>query len=211
MTTAARSRRAVDASVLVSASALRSSVARAAASRQPPQQPTFRASTRLIVQTVTVKDKDGNADRRADREGLHRHRGRRAAGHRVRRVPAARDRARTPRRAAARHACRRPSRRRAAHGGADVAPVSAASQIASPPTGDIRYRNRRLLVLYFDHDRDAAARSDARLRRGAASTSSTQMQPADLVAIMTYERRRRPREAGLHRRPRRAARGHRRC
>ena len=40
-------------------------------------------------QTVTVKDKDGRAGRGLDREGLHRHRGRRAADDQLRRVPAA--------------------------------------------------------------------------------------------------------------------------
>ena len=116
--------------------------------QQPTSQPVFRTGTRLIVQTVTVKDKDGKPiegltakDFIVTEDGepqdiafvefqrLHRGRRqpptRRAGGRRAAAAAAGRRRADRSRRRR-----RRRSRRRR--------------------PGDIRYRDRRLLVLYFD-------------------------------------------------------------
>src|SRR6266446_5384701 len=115
----------------------------APAAQQPPQ-PTFRTGTRLIVETVTVKDKDGKAV-----EGL-----------------TAKDFTLTEDGEAQMISFveyQRVDTPAAAPAPAPVAPAPAAA--AAPPApwlpavqptiaagapGDIKYRNRRLLVLYFD-------------------------------------------------------------
>ena len=59
-------------------------------------------------------------------------------------------------------------------------------RIASAPPGDIKYRNRRLLVLYFD----LTALPPADLLRAynaARKYINTQMTPADLVAVMGFQ------------------------
>ena len=129
----------------------------------PPDQPIFRSSTRLIVQTVTVKDKDGQPI-----EGLtakdfvvtedgepqdiafvefqrlgHR------AGAACRRPTPRRPRPRPPRRRAG-------GRRRHA---AAVSPP--------PAAGDTEYRDRRLLILYFDLSAMPLGGSAARLSPAA--------------------------------------------
>ena len=116
---------------------------RSSRSRQQPRQPVFRSGTRLIVADGQREGQGRQADRGADREGLRRHRGRRAADDQLRRVPAAAPTGR-PRRARPTPAPPVPA-----------APPAAPSrdrrrQIAIPPPGDIRYRDRRLMVLYFD-------------------------------------------------------------
>ena len=60
-----------------------------------------------------------------------------------------------------------------------------ANQIAPEPPGDLRYRNRRLLALYFDLSAMPVA---DQLRSFAAAVKflRTQMKPADLVAILTF-------------------------
>ena len=122
------------------AAALAAVVARADHRRRTQTAPpTFRASTHLVVQTVSVKDKNGKPIEGLTAQRLRRHRGRPAAGDCVRRVPAAR------RRASAVHATavEQRRRRRCRHG--DQHPPSPV-----PLPGDARYRGRRLLVLYFD-------------------------------------------------------------
>src|SRR5262245_10441447 len=57
--------------------------------------------------------------------------------------------------------------------------------IAIPPTGDSRFQNRRLLVLFFDVSEPFNA-NQARMFEGALAYLDRQMTPADLVAIMTY-------------------------
>ena len=137
--------------------------------------------------------------RRPHRQGLHRHRGRRAADDQLRRVPAAArsaGRARAP-----------PTPAPPLPPPRSAAPSPTQGQIAIPPPGDTRYRDRRLLVLYFDLT--AMPPADQMRAYAAAQTFiDTQMKPADLVAIMTFGGGARPRQAGLHRRPRRAPRGH---
>ena len=126
--------------------------------------------TRLIVQTVTVKDKDGKPIegltakdfvvtedgepqdiafveyQRLATDGA-------GAGRRRRRRRVAADRERRP-----------PPR-------PTVAPA-VQTQISTPPSGDIRYQDRRLLVLYFDRVAHAARRSDARVHQRAEVTST---------------------------------------
>jgi VWFA-related protein len=78
---------------------------------------------------------------------------------------------------------------------ADPAPPPAAApsvaavtqaQISSAPGGDIKYRNRRLLVLYFDLS--AMPPTDQmRAYSNAHKFIANQMEPADLLAIMTFQ------------------------
>jgi VWFA-related protein len=66
-----------------------------------------------------------------------------------------------------------------------AAPSPTQSQIAVPPPGDTRYRDRRLLVLYFDLT--AMPPADQMRAYSAAQTFvDQQMQPSDLLAIMTF-------------------------
>jgi VWFA-related protein len=136
-------------------------------------QPTFRSGTRLIVQTVTVKDRDGRAV-----EGL-----------------TAKDFAvsedgepqavsfvefqRLPGRGVDPPVPLAPPPR------SEVVPQAMPGQIATPPPGDTRYRDRRLLVLYFDSTAMPPA-DQMRAYSSALKFIDSQMQPADLIAIMTF-------------------------
>jgi VWFA-related protein len=65
------------------------------------------------------------------------------------------------------------------------APSPTQGQIVIPPPGDTRYRDRRLLVLYFDLT--AMPPADQMRAYAAAQTFiDTQMQPSDLLAVMTF-------------------------
>jgi len=160
----------------------------ASLSAQQPQTPpvqssaTFRATTRLVVQTVSVKDKDGRPI-----EGLT------AkdfvvteAGEpqmisfvefeRLQNAPATTVTVPAP---------------GASTASSPAAPAPAAvaitqSQIAAPPPGDIKYRDRRLLVLYFDL---TSLPPPDRLRayNGARKFIGEQMQAPDLVAVMGFD------------------------
>lgn len=66
---------------------------------------------------------------------------------------------------------------------APVAPVPA--QISPAKPGEIKYRDRRLLVLFFDFAGMPVA-DQARARQAAEKFIRTQMSPADKVAVMTY-------------------------
>ncbi len=157
----------------------------------PGQQPlqsgaTFRSGTRLIVETVTVKDKDGKPvegltakDFTVTEDGqpqtisfVEFQRVDGSAGS----SPGAPDRRVAP---------ARPPTVEAANdltaGSPDAPP-----QISSSPGGGIRYRDRRLLVLYFD----VTALPPPDLLRACAAARrflDTQMTPADLVAIMSFK------------------------
>ena len=150
-------------------------------SSQPP--PTFRAGTRLIVQTVSVKDKDGRAV-----EGLT------AKDFVVVEDGVAQDISFVE--------FQRLADRRPAPGTAviadtppiDPAPRAAANnavpsptqgQIVAPPPGDARYRDRRLLVLYFDLTAMPPP-DQARAYVAALKFIDTQMHPSDLLALMTF-------------------------
>src|SRR2546427_813387 len=122
--------------------------AQQAPTTQPAQGvPTFRTSTRLIVQTVTVKDKDGNpVEGLTAKDFIVTEDGQRqeisfVEFQRIESTPA--DASPLP----------------AAPPAAPIAPATPAAasvpsttpnQIAASQPGDIRYRNRRLVVLYFD-------------------------------------------------------------
>jgi VWFA-related protein len=57
--------------------------------------------------------------------------------------------------------------------------------ITVPPSGDARFRNRRLIILFFDLGEPYNA-DQARMFTGARDYLSAQMTEADLVAILTY-------------------------
>ena len=149
------------------------------AQQQDQAQPVFRSSTRLIVQTVTVKDKDGNPiegltakDFIVTEDGQPQEIAfvefQRLAGTPDAPAPAP---APTP-----------------GPDSAAAAPVSSTTLtgIAASAPGDIRYRDRRLLVLYFDSS--AMPPPDLyRAHVNALRFIQTQMQPADMVAIIAHE------------------------
>jgi VWFA-related protein len=142
---------------------------------QPPAQPVFRSGARLIVQTVSVKDKDGRAIEGltpADFIVVEDNEPQTISFVEYQRLP---DRAADARAAA-------PAPRIPA---AVSAPSPTQGQIAIPPPGDTRYRDRRLLVLYFDLT--AMPPGDQMRAYAAAQTFvDAQMQPSDLMAIMTF-------------------------
>jgi VWFA-related protein len=148
--------------------------AASATAQQPAAPPTFRSGTRLIVQTVSVKDKEGRAI-----EGLTAKdfvvvedgEAQTLSFVEFQRLPDRRTE--TP---------SSPSLRPAV-----VPPASPAtqSQIVTPPPGDTRYRDRRLLVLYFDLTAMPPA-DQARAYAAALRFIDTQMRPSDLLAIMTF-------------------------
>jgi VWFA-related protein len=160
------------------------------AAQQPAQQPaaTFRSTTRLIVQTVTVKDKDGKPI-----EGLTAKDFIVTEDGEVQTVSFA-EFQRLPTvtigsgqvtvgDAPSAEPTAPVAPRPAAAGG--VASTTDA-RIASSPPGDIRYRNRRLLVLYFDLT--ALPPPDLlRAYNAARKYINTQMTPADLVAVMGFQ------------------------
>jgi len=65
-----------------------------------------------------------------------------------------------------------------------VEPVTK-TQIAPEPPGDIRYRNRRLLALYFDMSA-MPPQDQYRAQAAALKFIDKQMQPADLVAVFAF-------------------------
>ena len=74
---------------------------------------------------------------------------------------------------------------RAAATAAAVAPTTD-TQISAPPPGDIKYQNRRLLVLYFDGS-SMGPGDQIRAYTNALTFVNTKMTPADLVAIMAFQ------------------------
>ena len=142
--------------------------------RQQPT-PTFRSNTRLIVQTVSVKDKDGRAV-----EGLT------AKDFVVVEDGVAQEisfvefqrlsdpRTETPAPVTAPRVVAAPP-----------VPSATQGQIVAPAPGDNKYRDRRLLVLYFDLTAMPPA-DQARAYAAAQKFIDTQMQSSDLLAIMTF-------------------------
>jgi VWFA-related protein len=149
--------------------------------QQPPPQapPVFRSGAQLTVETVTVKDKSGKPiegltakDFSITEDGVPQA----ISFVEFQRVPSPSD----PLQAA------------------DAVPVAPAV-VAAPPRppeeqhqispsapGDIRYRDRRLLVLYFDLS--AMPPNDLMRAYGAGQKFiATQMKAQDLVAIMTFQ------------------------
>ena len=66
-----------------------------------------------------------------------------------------------------------------------AAPVKAANAIAPAKPGEVKYKDRRLLVLFFDQAGMPVA-DQIRAQRSAAKFLQTQMTPSDMVAVMTY-------------------------
>jgi VWFA-related protein len=151
-------------------------------------QPIFRSETRLIVETVTVKDKEGNAiegltakdfviTEDGERQDIAFVEFQRLAAV----APSAS--ASAPQSGATADKPLAPPAPPA-----PVAPQDSAVQtgIAAAAPGDIRYRDRRLLILYFD--RTAMGGGD-QMRAFAAAQKfiDTQMDPSALIAVMTFE------------------------
>jgi VWFA-related protein len=133
-----------------------------------PARPMFRAATRLVVQTVSVKDKHGEpirglgpADFTVSEDGKPQQIA----------FVEYQDLDDTP-----------PS--------IGVTPGSVAPLnpgFAAPIPGDVRYRGRRLIVLYFDLF-NMAPFDQARMYAAADRYIATRMSPADLIAIMVFDR-----------------------
>ncbi len=149
------------------------------------QTPLFRSGTKLIVETVSVKDKNGKPiegltakDFTLAEDGVPQT----ISFVEFQRLPGASDSG--PAAPTAPSASSPPV----------VSPSVLATgvtgmtqaQIRVPPPGDLRYRDRRLLVLYFD---PSAMRLPDQMRAYADSLKyiDTQMGPADLLAVLTFQ------------------------
>jgi VWFA-related protein len=145
---------------------------------QAPDQPViFRSGTRLIVENVTVKDpatgrpiegltaKDFVLTEDGEPQDIAFVEYQRLAGEAGTRPPT-------------------PVRPPAAAPG-DVAPATQPT-FTTPPPGDLRFRDRKLLILYFDMS--AMPPSDwLRAFRAAHAYIADQMTPADLLAIVSFQ------------------------
>jgi VWFA-related protein len=156
------------------------------AQQQQPQtqtpQATFRATTRLIVQSVFVKDKDGKPiegltakDFVITEDGQPQD---------IAFVEYQRLATEAPAQAADPQAPV-PLTAKPATTATTVAPT-VQTQISSPPSGDIRYQDKRLIVLYFDGSSMPPADS-IRAYTNALKFINTQMTRSDLVAIMAFQ------------------------
>lgn len=147
--------------------------------QQPQPPPVFRSGAQLTVETVTVKDKSGRPiegltakDFSITEDGVPQT----ISFVEFQRVP-------------------NPSDPLQAADAVRAAPAAAATpprppeeqhQISPSAPGDIRYRDRRLLVLYFDLS--AMPPNDLMRAYGAGQKFiATQMKAQDLVAIMTFQ------------------------
>jgi VWFA-related protein len=132
------------------------------------QQPIFRAETRLIVETVTVRDKDGRAI-----EGL-----------------TAKDFSITedgePQQIAFVEFQRLDDLAPNAPNAPNAPSVSIQAAISAAGAGDIRYRDKRLIILYFDIM--AMGSGDSMRAFAAAQTFiATNMDSSVLIAIMSFQ------------------------
>jgi len=159
--------------------------AAAAQTPQAPQAPTFRTNTRLSVQTVTVKDKDGKPiegltakDFVVTEDGE----AQAVAFVEFQRLPSPRPTGQVTVGEATPDATPAVSPPPANAGAGAVTDA----RISSGQPGDIRYRNRRLIILYFDMT--AMPPPDLlRAYNAAIKYVKTQMTPADLVAVMGFQ------------------------
>src|SRR5262245_60697239 len=155
--------------------------------QQNQQPPVFRSSTRLAVMTVSVKDKDGKViegltpkDFTVTEDGKPQEIAfvefQRLEGEPIAATTLV---ANTPAAPAA---------------GAAAAPAQPQPEVASvfqngiapPPTsGDIKYRNKRLIVLYFDLSATPPP-DQMRAYDAALKYIKDKMTTADLIAIMAY-------------------------
>jgi VWFA-related protein len=157
------------------------------AQQQQPQtqtpQATFRTTTRLIVQSVFVKDKDGKPI-----EGLT------AKDFVITEDGQPQDIAFVEYQTLATEAepvltadaqAPVPLTAKPAATATTIAPT-VQTQISSPPSGDIRYQDKRLLVLYFDGSSMGPA-DQIRAYTNALKFVETQMTRSDLIAIMAFQ------------------------
>jgi VWFA-related protein len=150
-----------------------------AGSAQQPSQPVFRASARLIVTTVSVKDRSGRSIEGLTAEDfIVTEDGERQdiAFVQYQRLD---DQAPLPRFALA-----EPGTRNLDLGTSDLLSLVQPG-ITAPPAGDERFRNRRLIILFFDLS-EPPGPDQERMFSGALAYLGEQMTAADLVAIMTY-------------------------
>ncbi|MGE0393490.1 MAG: VWA domain-containing protein [Vicinamibacterales bacterium] len=145
--------------------------------RLAAQQPVFRANTRLVVETVTVTRKDGTPiegltpnDFLVTEDGVPQT----VAFAEFQRIDAA-----APPATSAPASAAPPAR-------PDAPPPAIQGGIARSQPGDIRYRDRRLLVLYFDLSAMPPA-DQMRAYTNALQYLDTQMTPLDLVALMAFQ------------------------
>jgi VWFA-related protein len=164
------------------------------AQQQQPAQPIFRASTRLIVQTITVKDRSGNTIEGLTAKDLIVTEDGEPQDiafveyQQLDAAPAAAPPATVATTPPAQTAPPAPAARPAAPAGAVAAnavapPVQPGFAPRTP--GDERFRNRRLLILYFDLTATPPP-DQIRAYDAALKYVDAHMQPADLVAIMTF-------------------------
>jgi VWFA-related protein len=73
----------------------------------------------------------------------------------------------------------------AAEAAPDAATVKAANAIAPAKSGEVKYKDRRLLVMFFDQAGMPVA-DQIRAQQAALKFINTQITPSDMVAIMTY-------------------------
>ncbi len=154
-------------------------LALAAAAQQPQkppapakdETPTFKTSTQLVVETVTVRDKNGNPvvgltakDFSITEDGKPQS----VAFVEYQKLPETRDDELAP---------------LATRG--SIVPRLARTQIAPERPGEVRYRDRRLLVLYFDMSAMPSP-DQVRALQAAQRFVRTQMTSSDLMAVMMY-------------------------
>src|SRR5688572_15432715 len=162
--------------------------------QKPEQPPVFRSSTRLVVNTVTVRDRTGKViegltakdfvvTEDNERQDIAFVEFQRLVGEPP--PPGVVAAAEPPAAAPAAQAAAAPAA--AAPPPAPAPEVSSvvANPIATPASGDIKYRNRRLLIFYFDQSATSPP-DQMRVFDAAHKYLKEHMQPADLVAIMTY-------------------------
>jgi VWFA-related protein len=154
-------------------------------------QPTFRSTTRLIVQTVMVKDKDGNPIRGlTEKDFVVTEDGKpqqiafveyqELAGSAADSLQAA-DTAGDPAAPAVQPVAAAPP--------PSATGVVAQTQLAASSTpGDIKYKDRRLVVLYFDPSALGAPPDQLRAYLSARTYVEKQMGPADLISILWFYR-----------------------
>ncbi len=140
------------------------------------QQPTFRSAARLTIVDVTVTDKEGRPI-----EGLT------ASDFAITEdgVPQTISQVAFQRVDSADAAALPPLPPTPPRSQSPVAPT-VQPQISSSPTGEIRYRNRRLLVLYFDLSAMPPP-DQARAYAAARKFIGEQITAQDLVAVMTFQ------------------------
>src|SRR5262245_18595688 len=152
--------------------------------QQPPltqtPQATFRATQRLIVQSVFVKDKDGKPI-----EGLT------AKDFVIPEDGMPQDIAFVEYQRLATESAPPdpqapvPLTAQPATTATTIAPAIQ-TQISSPPSGDIRYQDKRLLVLYFDGSSMGPA-DQIRAYTNALKFINTQMTKSDLIPVMSFQ------------------------